>query len=253
MSQLDLALGANVSARHVSFLENSRAAPSREMVLRLATTLSVPFRDQNALLRSAGFDSAFAEPDLFEGGLPAGIVGAIEGMLQKHEPYPMIVLDRAYNLLRSNAGAAQLLARFVSDPTSLPSPVNAFTLLFDPRLSRSFVVDWEKTARALVSRLHREVLAQPESEALQTLLASLFEFPGVPETWRQPDFGSESEPIMVLRLRKDDLELAFLTTVTAFNAPQNVTLEELRIESYFPLDAPTRVACEAMPRGGVLP
>lgn len=246
MSQLDLALSANVSARHVSFLETGRALPSREMVLRLGATLNIPMRDQNTLLRSAGFEAAFGEPDLGSGELPAGIVGAIEIMLAKHEPFPMILLDRAYNVLRTNRGASRLLAGFIADPSNLPTPLNAFSLLFDPKLSRSFVVGWESTARLLLSRLHREVLARPEDDALRELLHSLFEFPDVPEAWRQADFSTESEPVLVIRLARGERKLAFLTTVTTFNAPQNVTLEELRIESYYPLDDDTKLACQEL-------
>src|SRR6266851_5628429 len=201
LSQLDLALAADVSSRHVSFLETGRAQPSREMVLRLATTLSVPLREQNDLLRAAGFPDAFAEPGL-EGGQPPGVAQAIDRMLAQQEPFPMTVLDRHYSVLRTNGGGTRLLARFIADPSALGARPNAFAVLFDPRLARPFVVDWERVAHAFVSRLNR-----------------------------------------------DDLELAFLTTLTVFNAPQNVTLEELCLESYFPLDEATARACERIARG----
>src|SRR5262249_13245821 len=157
LSQLDLALAADVSPRHVSFLETGRAQPSREMVLRLGATLGVPLRDQNAMLRAAGFPDEFPEPGLGD-GLPAGITQAIEPMLRQHEPFPMTVLDRHYNLLQSNEGAARLLMRFIADPGALPARLNVFAALFDPRLARPFVTDWEQVARTMVSRLHREVL-----------------------------------------------------------------------------------------------
>jgi hypothetical protein len=121
---------------------------------------------------------------------------------------------------------------------------NLFVLLFDARLSRSFVVDWPRAAHAMVSRLHRETLAHPEDEGLSALLRALLEYPDVPEAWRQPDFSAPNDPTMTFRLKRDDLELAFLSTMTVFNAPQNVTLEELRIESWFPLDDATTRACE---------
>jgi transcriptional regulator with XRE-family HTH domain len=243
MSQLDLGLAANVSARHVSFLETARAAPSREMVLRLASTLHVPLRDQNVLLRASGFADAWAEPEVGPGGLPKPILAAIERMLEKHEPYPMTVIDRAYNVTRSNRGGTALLSRFVQKPHKLAEGLNLFALLFDPELARPFLVDWERVAHSLVARLHREVLASPEDGALGALLASLFRYPGVPESFRQPDFSVADEPVMTLRLKRDEVELSFLTTVTAFNAPQNVTLEELRLESYFPLDEATEAHC----------
>jgi hypothetical protein len=127
-------------------------------------------------------------------------------------------------------------------------PNNIFHLLFDPRAIRPFVVDWERVAHALVARLHREALARPSEKELAALVRSLFEYPDVPEAWRQPDFSVASEPVLGFRLRRDSLELGFLTTVTAFNAPQNVTLEEVRIESYFPADDATVSSCERLAR-----
>jgi hypothetical protein len=116
--------------------------------------------------------------------------------------------------------------------------------LFDPRLSRPFVVDWERIARRLLSRLHRESLARPGDRQLAELVRALLAYPGVPESFRQPEFSERSEPSFTLRFHRGDLQLAFLTTVTTFNAPQNVTLEELRLESYYPLDEATALACE---------
>jgi transcriptional regulator with XRE-family HTH domain len=245
MSQLDLAIAADVSSRHVSFLETGRAQPGREMVLVLAAALDVPLRDQNVLLDSAGFPPAFDEPPL-DGGMAPAIGQAIDRMLAHHEPFPMAVMTRTYDLLRANAAATRMLGAMVLDPSSLGDKPNLMRALFDPRAARSFVVDWERTARSLLSRLHRESLARPSDEPLASLVAALVEYPDVPEAFRQPDFAAPSEPTFTLRMRRDDLRLAFLTTVTAFNAPQNVTLEELRIESYFPLDDATAAACEAM-------
>jgi hypothetical protein len=226
----------------VSFLETGRAQPSRDMVLRLGATLGVPLRDQNEMLRAAGLAPAFAEPRL-EDGLPPGVAPALERMARQHEPYPLIVFDRHYQLLRANDGATRLFARMIADPTALPERHNVMGALFDPRLVRPFVVDWERAARNVLARLHRETLLRPGDVELMALLRSLFEYPGVPESWRQPDFSIPSDATLTLRLRRDELELAFLTTLTVFNAPQNVTLEELFIESWFPLDEATERAC----------
>jgi transcriptional regulator with XRE-family HTH domain len=245
MSQLDLALAADVSARHVSFLETGRAQPSREMILRLASALSVPLRDQNALLHAAGFPDAFPEPPV-EDGLSGAIGAVLERMLAQQEPYPMVVVNRRYDILRANRAAGALLGRLVREPGALDGPPNAFRLVFDPRLARPFVVEWERLARSLLARLHREVLERPGDAELAGLLRSLFEYPGVPDAWRQPDLSSPSEPCLTIRLRRDGLELAFLATVTVFSAPQNLTLDELRIESWFPLDDATRRACERL-------
>lgn len=243
-SQLDLALAAGVSSRHLSFLETGRAQPSREMVLRLGATLGVPLRDQNAMLQAAGFPPEFPEPALDD--LPPPIALAIERMLAQHEPFPLTVLSRSYDVLRANAAANRVFARFVADPSVLVPPLNAFAVAFDPRLARPFVQGWERVGRAMVARLHREVLARPEDAELAALLASLFRYEGVPEDWRQPDFSVPSEPTLEVRLRRADLDLRFLTALTQFNAPQNVTLDEIRIESYFPADEATARACESL-------
>ncbi len=247
-SQLDLALAADVSARHLSFLETGRAHPSREMVLRLAASLSVPLRDQNALLHAAGFAEAFAEPGL-ERGLGGPIGTALERMLAHQEPFPMIVMNRLYDVLRANAAATRVLAAMTLEPAAVGPTLNACRILFDPRLARPFVVEWEAVAAMMVSRLHRESLARPDDGELAALVRDLMAYPDVPRSFREPDLTAASEPCLAIRLVRGDLRLAFLTTVTAFNAPQNVTLEELRIESYFPLDDATRAACEGLARG----
>lgn len=245
LSQLDLALNADVSPRHVSFLETGRAQPSREMILRLAAALGVPLRDQNALLTAAGFPAAFEEPGLAE-GLPPALRLALDRMMAQQEPYPLAVMNRRYDVVETNRSGARLLARFIADPAAATPPTNIFRALFDARLARPFIVEWERVARLLLARLHREVLERPGDAELAALLRSLFEYPGVPEGWQQPDLSLPSEPCLTLRLKRDDLELAFVTTVSVFSAPQNVTLDELRIESYFPLDEHTRRTCERM-------
>jgi transcriptional regulator with XRE-family HTH domain len=243
LSQLDLALATGVSARHISFLETGRSEPSSDMVLRLAATLDVPMRDQNALLRAAGLPPAFAEPDVGLNQLAPSIARAIERMFAVHDPYPITLLDRRYDVLRVNDAGMRLLMRFIAEPGALPAQLNIFAVMFDPRLVRPFIVDWEPVAHAVVARLHRETLAEPSNRPLAALLQSLFEYPGVPEEWRQPDLADPSGATLTLRLRRDDLETAFFTTMTSFSAPQNVTVEELRIESYFPLDEATERVC----------
>lgn len=245
LSQLDLALAAEVSARHLSFLETGRAQPSREMILRLAAVLGVPLRDQNTALGAAGFADGFPEPALAEPFSPA-VHMAIERMLAQHEPFPMLVANPRYDIVRTNAGAQKLIARMLAEPSALTPPGNMMRALFDPRLMRPFIVDWPRVARAMLMRLHRECLERAGDTALASLLSSLLEQPGIPKDWRAPDLSEPSEPCLTFQLRRDALELGFLTTVTVFNAPQSVTLEELRIESFFPLDEATRRKCEEM-------
>jgi transcriptional regulator with XRE-family HTH domain len=256
LSQLDLSLAADVSSRHVSFLETGRAQPSREMILRLANALSIPLRDQNALLAAAGFAEAFAQPGPEE-ALRGPVGQAIARMLQHHEPFPMVVMDRAYNVLRMNEGASALVPRLIADPSALADPVNqpinGYKWLFDPRLARPYVQEWESAARVFLSRIHRESLERAGDAALSTLLRELLAFPGVPDHWQAADLSVPSQPVLAIRLKTADLSLAFLTTLTVFNAPQNVTLDELRIESYFPLDDATGAHCKALTRSSAGP
>ncbi len=245
MSQLDLALAADVSSRHVSFLETARARPSPEMVLRLGAALQLSLRDQNALLSAAGLDEVYTEPDP-RSGLSDPVARALERMLAGHEPFPMVVMDRHYNVLRTNRGAEVLFARIIAEPAAVTPPLNLLRAVFDRKLARRFIEDWERIARLLISRLYRESLERPSDEGLVELIDELLSFPDVPAEWRQPEFAVESEPVVAVSFARDDLRLSFLTTVTVFNAPQNVTLEELRIESYFPLDDATSELCTSL-------
>ena len=245
LSQLDLSLVANISARHLSFLETGRAGPSREMVLRLGTALGMSLREQNSFLKAAGFEIEFAEPTL-EAGLPPAIERALDRMLEQQEPYPLTVLGPCYDIVRANGAAQRVLARFVSNPAALGAPPNVLRMLFDPRLVRPFVVDWEHTAHGVLARLHREALMKPGDQRLSTLLRSLLEYQDVPDYFREPDLSRPVEATLPFRLKRDGFECAFLTTMTFFSAPQSVALEELMIESYFPLDDATAALCQQM-------
>lgn len=244
MSQLDLSLVAEVSARHVSFLETGRSNPSFEMVLVLAEALNVPMRDTNELLRAAGFDSYYEESTLED--LLSGALGdAVETMLAHQEPFPMMVVDRLYNVLRANRAGTMLLAMANIDLDDETGEHNVLRLLFDPA-NREMVGDWEGTASELLRRLQREALHRPHDTAMAELLAALADSPGVPADWRQPKPDGPDDPMLTFEFRAGDIAMRFLTTITEFNAPQNVTLDELRIESYFPLDDETSELCNAL-------
>lgn len=245
LSQLDLAGLCDVSARHLSFLETGRSKASADMVLRLAATLELPLRQQNELLVAAGHPAHY--PESAVGSLDPMVEAAVARMLAVHEPLPMLVFNRYYDVLRTNGGAMQLLARFVAEPARvLARPrQNILHLLFDPDGLRPFVEDWQEIAHEIIARLHREALGHGGDARLSTLLAELLAYPEVPERWRYPDFSHPNRPAFCLWLRRADLRLGFLTALTVFNAPYDVGLEDLRIESYFPLDAATQQACES--------
>ncbi len=243
-SQLDLALSAGVSARHISFLEAGRSAPSADMVLRLMAALDVPLRHQNEALRAAGFLARFAEPAL--DAISPAIDWAVERMLHQQEPYPLTLLAADYRIVRRNNAASKLFELFVQEPALAVEPLDMFTLLFDPALARPFVVEWEQLASRMLARLHREMLHAGGDARLASLLDRALRFPGVNAQWRRPDLSTRIDSTLEVWLQRDDLRVGFMTTITVFSAPRLVTLEELRIESYFPLDEATRKTCERL-------
>ena len=245
MSQLDLSSAAEVSCRHISFLETGRAQPSREMVLRLGAALGLALRDANALLHAAGLPRAFPESRA-EQALPPVIERVISQMLEQQEPYPMIVLNGRYDLLRANRGAMKLFLRFVRDPEKLGAQPNALHLIFHPDLLRPYLEDWPALARNLLTHLQRDTLTRPASDGIPELVRELCAYPGVPEDWRQPAFDLPLPPALELGLTRDGLHARFLTTLTVFNAPLDVALEDLRLESYFPADEATAALCRRL-------
>jgi hypothetical protein len=164
-------------------------------------------------------------------------------MLEQQEPYPLIVMNRLYDVLMMNRAAAALAARTVLDPSAMGSPPNLLRNLFDPRLSRSFIRDWERLARLMLLRVRRESLARPSDTALASLVRALLDYPDLPQNVRQSDLAASVAATLSVGFRCEGSELSFLATTTVFNAPQSVTLDEVRIESYFPLDEATSAAC----------
>lgn len=252
LSQLDLALAADVSSRHISFLETGRSSPSAEMVLRLATTLGVPLRHVNAMLAAAGYEPAFDEAD---NPLPATVVQALSLLKAHQEPYPLVVIDRTYRIRDLNQGALAMLAALL--PGQLPPSgldARALTQLdlnlarwtFDPEGAQPHLVNFNEVGRALLWRIQRELLTDPDDGALRILLDQLLAMPTVAADWREVDLAVPSDPALVVHLRRDELDLRFLTMVTAFQAPQNVTVEELRVELWFPYDDKTAESMRKM-------
>lgn len=245
LSQLDLAGASAVSAKHISFLETGRANPSQEMVLRLATTLDLSLRDHNALLVAAGFAAKFRESGR-EGFDPA-VERALTRMMKHQEPYPLLVFDRHYDLVLANDATKRLLDLMIGDGWERER--NAMKLLFDPTLLRPHVVGWETVARAMLHRLQRELLHRRRDAGLSALLSQLCAYPGVPEDWRLPDLTAPSQATLDVMFEFGGQRFGFLTTLTVFQAPQNVALEELHIESYFPLDEATEQLCARLAAG----
>jgi transcriptional regulator with XRE-family HTH domain len=240
LSQLALAGDAGVSQRHLSFLELGRTAPSREMVLRLATTLALPFREQNALLLAAGFAPIWRERSL---ELPelAMINRALDFMLQQQEPYPAFVVDRRWNLLRANVAACRFVGYLTDSPplaVDPAQPVNLADALLAPDALRPLITNWRDVARYFVRGVRADALADG-SERTAALLKRLLAYPDVPgptETWiveRNPD------PVLTMDIEKAGTRLRLFTTLATLGTPVEIAAEEIRIECFFPADAPT--------------
>ncbi|WP_163723420.1 helix-turn-helix transcriptional regulator [Mycolicibacterium psychrotolerans] len=233
LSQLDLALEAGVSARHVSFVETGRAAPSRAMVMRLAAVLDVPRRDQNRMLVAAGFAPAYAERPL-EAPDMAAVQAGVARVLDAYDPYPCVVVNRAWDLVSANAGAGVLLAGVAAHLLERP---NALRIALHPDGLAPRIRNLGQWRSHLVERLRREAAADDSGE-LAGLLDELDTYPGgyAPPT----DLGGVAVPLELVT--PDGVELRFLSMVTTFGTALDLTAAELSIEAFLPADDATAAA-----------
>lgn len=232
LSQMDLALDAEISTRHLSFIETGRAQPSREMVLRIAETLAVPLRARNALLLGAGFAPVHAERALDDPEL-AAVRRAIDLVLKGHEPYPALAVDRHWNLVAANAAVMPLMAGAAAH--LLEGPVNVLRLSLHPEGLAPAILNFAEWRMHLLDRLRRQVAATADV-GLTELLAELSAYPSREGAGSSEEFGGVVVP---MRLASPVGELSFFSTTTVFGTPLDVTLEELAIEAFFPADAVT--------------
>jgi transcriptional regulator with XRE-family HTH domain len=240
VSQFALALDADISQRHLSFIESGRARPSRQMVLRLAEALDLPLRARNELLGAAGFAPVYPERPLEAADLGQAREALVR-ILAHHEPYPSLVLDRSWNIVMRNAAAGRIIARSIDEATmarcSPDGRLNFLRMYFDPAGMRTHVRSWERTGPILIARLRREASAYPDSPS-EALLRELL--PHAPPR-RLPDGDATPAPTVPLELELDGAVLRLFNTLTTFGTPQDVTLQELRIEMSFPADGESDV------------
>jgi transcriptional regulator with XRE-family HTH domain len=239
MSQLDLALEAEISTRHLSFVETGRAQPSREMVLHLADQLEIPLRERNVILVAAGFAPVFPERRLDDPEMAAAR-RAVDLILSGHEPYPALVVDQGWNLVAANRMVAPLLEGV--DPGLLAPPLNVVRLSLHPKGLAARTVNAAEWRTHILERLRRqlELTADP---ALAALLDEVKAYPAPPAADRRPeDLGGVAIP---LQLMAGDTVLSFFGTTTVFGTPVDITLSELTLETFFPADAATAEALRA--------
>jgi transcriptional regulator with XRE-family HTH domain len=240
MSQLALATEAAISSRHLSFVETGRGHPSREMVLLLAGVLDVPPRARNDLLAAAGYAPVYRESGL-DAPEMAQFRRALDFMLRQQEPYPAIVLDRHWNIVLANDGAGRLMGLLLDPGAADAVGPNALRLICHPDALRPRIVNWEATAAALIQWVHRDLLRSGDPET-RHLLDELLAYPDVPRNWRTLDLDAPTAPFLAIDMRRGDTHLRFFTTLTTLGTPYDITLHELRIESFFPADDATDVA-----------
>ncbi|MFG2845857.1 helix-turn-helix domain-containing protein [Kitasatospora sp. NPDC048296] len=232
LSQLQLALRADSSARHLSFVENGRSRPSRALLLRLAEELDVPVRERNALLLAAGYAPQYPETPLDDPSMDALRAG-LERLLAAHDPYPAVVIDGTFRVLAANRAAVLVLEGVA--PQLLEPPLNAVRIALHPEGLAPRIVNHRQWRRHLLERMARQ-LELVRSESLRQLYEEVRDYP-------EPAGGATEEEncpfALPLRLRHEGRVLSFLSTVTTFNTPLDVTVSELALEAFLPADAET--------------
>lgn len=239
MSQLNLALEAGISSRHLSYVETGKAQPSREMVTRLAETLEMPLRERNALMVAAGYAPRYRETPL---AMPAMdlVRQAIDQMLRQQEPYPAFVVNRYWDVLQVNAAMPRIFGRLKPGG---PTHGNVLRQIFDPRDMRPHIANWAEVAGEVIRHVHNDVAAAPTDLRMRQLLEEVLQYPDIPSNWRSREPGASPLPLLTTQLHNAEIELTFFSTFSTFGTAHDVTIEELRIESMFPADEVTAAFC----------
>jgi transcriptional regulator with XRE-family HTH domain len=245
LSQLDLALDAEVSARHISFLETGRAEPSREMILMLANVLDIPLRERNFLLLAAGYAPIYGETSLDDPRMTQ-VRAAVEVILKSNEPRSALAHDRHWNIVMANAAFIRFLTINLGEPPAGMSPLkvttpprmNVLRLLFDPNGVRKVIVNWEAIAKSLLNEAYRR-LAWARDDALKDLITEILAYPGVPPRWREPDLEAPHNLILPMEMKLEGKIARMFSTVTTVATPHDVTLQDLHVEVFYPADDET--------------
>lgn len=237
LSQLDLGAAAACSQRHVSFLELGRTKPSRQMVLRLSAALDLPLRQSNELLLAAGYAPVWAETDLGADSL-VSIREALDYMLSQQEPYPAVVVDRRWNLLKANKGAVSMV-EFLVGPLKPGTAINLADALVAPDVLRPHLKNWSEVVQYFVRSVEADATADatPETAAL---LDRLLHYKDVRAAVSQAPVYDAGGPVLPMIFEKRPVKLRLFTTIATLGTPQDITVQELRIESFFPMDDETR-------------
>jgi transcriptional regulator with XRE-family HTH domain len=244
MSQLDLAAAAATTPRYMRFVETGRSQPSREMVLRLAVALDVPLRDRNGLLVAAGFAPIYPQHELDHPAI-AQVMAALDQMLQRHEPYPAVVMDRRWDVVRVNPGAARLFAGLCA-PDPLPTPANVLRLMLEPGPVRSAVRNWDEVAPSLLERARREAVGGVIDLATAELVQRLRTGPDA-AVFAAPRSIAPLVPVIDIEFSHGDGTLRWFSIISTIGTPVDITAQELRLEAFFPSDQQTATRWHSNP------
>ena len=237
LSQFQLAMATPCSQRHISFLELGRTKPSRDMVVRLAAALDMPLRQSNELLLAAGFAPAWTETALDAAAL-APVRDALAYMLKQQEPFPAVVVDRRWNLLQANKGAVALV-EFLVGPLEPGAAINLADALVAPDVLRPHLTNWAEVVRYFVRSVEADAAVDGTSQTA-ALLRRLLGYKGVRSAMTETGAPAADAPVLPMLFEKGGVRLRLFTTIATLGTPQDVTVQELRIESFFPMDEATR-------------
>lgn len=237
-SQLAVSVDTGISQRQISFIESGRSVPTRSTLMGIAQALEIPLRERNALLLAAGYAPLYSEA-AWNSDEMKSIGRALDRMIAQHEPYPAIVMDRYWNVLRTNDAAPRFFDCFI-DMSARPSPRNMLHLMFDPKGMRPFIADWEILARTLIQRVHREAVGHMVDQKTTDLVTDLLAYPDVPSDWRAPE-GLSALPVIPMRFVKEGAPMNYFSLVTTVGTPQTIAAQELRVECIYPADDETEV------------
>jgi transcriptional regulator with XRE-family HTH domain len=234
-SQLDLSLDTGISQRHLSFVESGRSVPSRDLLAIVSEKLGIPLRERNVLLLASGYAPVYEESS-WEVPEMAAVTEAIDRMLLQQEPHPALVLDRYWNVIRTNKAAPRFFGSFV-DPEARQRPRNLLHLMFDPAGMRPFVENWEVVAAGLLQRVYREAVGHVVDQKTVELLQKLEKYPGVKTLSTIPRTHS---PVLPITFVRGSERLSYFSLITTVGTPQSITAQELRIECMFPLESESK-------------
>jgi transcriptional regulator with XRE-family HTH domain len=236
LSQLDLAMSADSSARHISFIETGRSKPSSEMVLRLCSAMGLSLRDRNRMLTEAGYRAAYTENAL-DGDDMEYVRRAMDMTLTNHDPYPALVMNRCFDILMINQSGAKMLQVLGLDDGPETGPPNILRMMLHPDGFRNIISNWEAASQHLVQRAHRQVRKIDGGEdPLYGLLDEVLSYPGIPTEWASEDPSQTALPVLPVEMVLGGQKISWISTIASFGTPQDVTAEEVMIECMYPAD-----------------